>query len=100
MRMFWQANLQKKGVQRFGNTQGLIIITIIVWQANLQKKSEFIIYIIRMLQKKNWFYGTTYNFKLTDTDANAKQLFFLFDKGSFHYFLKLQLNVLSETINE
>ena len=55
VRIFWLANLQKKGVQRFGNPQGLIIITIIVWQANLQKKSEFIIYIIRMLQKKTDF---------------------------------------------
>jgi len=53
MRMFWQANLQNKGVQRFGNTQGLIIITIIVWQANLQK-SDLIIHIIRILQKKDF----------------------------------------------
>jgi len=45
-------NLQKKGMQKFGNSQGLIIITIIVWQANLQKKSDLIIYIIRILQKK------------------------------------------------
>jgi hypothetical protein len=64
-------NLQKKGMQRFGNSQGLIIITIIVWQANLQKKSDLIIYIIRMLQKKR-FYGTTYNSNLTGRDANAK----------------------------